>query len=332
VRQRSGPIKESTIETVGVDGTIVSRHFDVIFADDLVDEKNAKTARQRENTQTWFYKVLLPCLEPPDPTFEDRGELGVVGTRYHFADLYGHLLEHEAKGTAYRFPALDASGHSTWEEKFSTEHLLDLRQRMGNIYFSAQMQNDVEVMKGEIFHYDDMKTCKESELPKNLVYYIGVDLAIRQTEEADFFSITVVGLDKVTGTYYVVYHYEGKLRFSEQTKKIISVTREWNPIRVGVEINAYQEAQLHQLQDFEPENPLPVFGLNTGTDKITRAWKLTPLFEQGRVVFLEKFHDLVENFVRFPNTEKKDWFDSFDHAVRVSRMRVRKARREVGLL
>ncbi len=332
VRQRTKPIKEPTIATVGVEGTIVSKHFDVIFADDLVDEKNAKTEKQRENTQTWFYKTLLPCLEPPDPTFEDRGELGVSGTRYHPADLYGHLIKNEMEGALYHLPALDTAGRSTWEDKFSTEYLIDLRHRMGNLLFSAQMQNDVEIMKGEIFNFDDMRTCKESELPRDLIYFLGVDLAIRQTEESDNFSITVGGLDRSTGTYYVVDHFEGHIRFSEQTKKIVSMAREWNATRIGVEINSYQEAQLHQLQDIDLDDPLPVVGLHTGTDKISRAWKLTPLFEQGRVVFLERFHDLVENFVRFPNTPKKDWFDSFDHMVRVSRMRTRKTRREVGLL
>ena len=33
VRQRTKPLKESTIETIGVDGTIVSRHFDAIFGE-----------------------------------------------------------------------------------------------------------------------------------------------------------------------------------------------------------------------------------------------------------------------------------------------------------
>jgi predicted phage terminase large subunit-like protein len=261
-----------------------------------------------------------------------RGELGIIGTRYHFADLYGHLAENEAKRATFHFPALDKNDRSTWESKFATEYLHEMRRRMGNINFSAQMQNDVEVMKGEIFQLDDMKTCRESEVPRDLVYFIGVDLAITQNEEADYFSTTTGGLDLSTGVYYIVDAMEARLRFGEQTSAIVEGNQRWAPLRIGLEINAYQEAQLQHLQDTETDDPIPVVGLHTGTDKIARAWKLTALFESGKIVFVERLSYLIEKFIRFPNTEKKDWFDSFDNMVRVSRMRARKKRREVGLI
>lgn len=337
VRQRTKALKESTIETVGVEGTIVSRHFDLIIGDDLVDEKNAKTERQRKNVETWYYKVLLPCLEPPSGDFEHRGEMAVIGTRYHFADLYGHLIDGEMKGAVYHLPALineegkaDVKGRSAWEEKFSTEELLKRRAKMGNIIFAAQMLNDVEAMKGEIFSYDDCRTCRRDELPRDLEYFVGVDLAIKQKEESDNFSIIVLGFDRKASTYYVVDYFEGKLRFSAQTKRIIDAWKEWDASRIGIETNSYQEAQLQNLQD--ADRSVPVFGLHTGTDKVSRAWRLTPLFESGRVVFLDHFQDLIEKFVKFPNTSTKDWFDAFDLAYRASTVRKRKKRREIGLI
>lgn len=345
IRQRIKPLKEASIETIGVDGTVVSRHYDVIIADDLHDEKNARTEKQRSNVHTWFYKVLLPCLEPPGGDFDHRGELAVVGTRYHFADLYGHLLAHEMSDSTYYLASLVdehgkpniETGRSTWEEKFPTEELYKRRDKMGRIIFGAQMQNNVDAMKGEIFKYDDMRTCRDDEVPRDVDCYVGVDLAIRRREESDNFSITVGAIDKSTDTIYVVDVFEGKLRFSEQTTKILDVAREWNAARVGIEINAYQEAQLQNVEDRQEQESdenekIQIVGLHTGADKTARAWKLTPLFEQGKIVFTDRCAHLIEKFVLFPNNEFDDWLDSFDLMVRASRMRRRKPRKEVGLL
>jgi hypothetical protein len=64
VAPRTSPAKESTVTCVGVGGPVASRHYDLILADDLVDEENSRTETQREKVRTWWYKTLIPCLEP----------------------------------------------------------------------------------------------------------------------------------------------------------------------------------------------------------------------------------------------------------------------------
>lgn len=75
VKPRKSTAKESTVTCVGVGGPVASRHYDLILADDIVDEENARTEGQRDKVRTWYYKTLLPCLEPD-------GRLFMVGTRY----------------------------------------------------------------------------------------------------------------------------------------------------------------------------------------------------------------------------------------------------------
>jgi hypothetical protein len=70
---------------MGVGGPIISKHYDVIILDDIIDEENARTEEQREKMRVWYYKSLLPCLEP-------YGEIHILGTRYHPYDLYHELL------------------------------------------------------------------------------------------------------------------------------------------------------------------------------------------------------------------------------------------------
>src|SRR5262249_17254169 len=52
VAPRTSTAKESTITCVGVGGPVASRHYDIIIADDLVDEENSRTETQRDRVKT----------------------------------------------------------------------------------------------------------------------------------------------------------------------------------------------------------------------------------------------------------------------------------------
>ena len=78
--------KGKTVTTVGVGSAVASRHFEKIYADDLVDDANSLTDVQREKIKNWLFKVL-------DPTLVPTGSMSIIGTRYHCEDLYGVLIE-----------------------------------------------------------------------------------------------------------------------------------------------------------------------------------------------------------------------------------------------
>lgn len=86
VAGRKGIFKEASVTSIGVEGAVISRHYDVIILDDVVDEENASSANARRKLRNWYAKVLLPCLEP-------GGELHVLGTRYHPRDLYAGMMD-----------------------------------------------------------------------------------------------------------------------------------------------------------------------------------------------------------------------------------------------
>lgn len=334
VLPRTIPNKEASITCVGADGTIVSKHYDVILSDDLVDEENSRTKHQRDKLRTWYYQTLDPTLEPPDPAVPHRGEHHRQGTRYHFADLWGHLEANELKEHTQVIPALDASGCSPWPERFPPAWFAQKLRKSGLIIFNAQYQCDTEAMKGEIFQYDDCQQLCEDDWPRKdaLRIFMGVDLAISQDEKADKFAIVVIGITVDRSGYYVLDYYEEQLRFKAQTAKIIEYIRRWDPIRVGIETNQYQEAQYQNLKDEEREDEdvpiLPLRAIKTIKDKITRAWKLSALFEDKRVYFRKSQSQLVEHMVLFPNHRYKDLFDAFDLAVAASKMRRRRRKRE----
>lgn len=324
---RVRPRKEPTIFAVGIEGQVVGKHFDRVYCDDLVDEKNTRTSLMRERTKTWYYVQLHPTMEP-------HCHLHVIGTRYHYDDLYGHLEANEMKTHTQVVPALDAHGRSPWPEKFPPSFFQDKRNKLGLIMFSSQFLCNTEAMKGEIFQYDWMQWA--DEMPEEVMGFAGVDLAIGQKEINDLFAEVGIGVTR-TGDIYIGYSFAKHLRFSAQTRHIRDRWRDGmggmfaggeedntRLVEVGIETVAYQDAQAQTLEEEEPG--LRFVRVNTRVDKVTRAMKLATRFEQGRVWFVGPHHALVESLVLFPNG-LDDLFDALDIAVTTAFRPRRESRR-----
>lgn len=332
VKARTSTDKEPTVATVGYTGALASKHFNKIYADDLVDEENSKTEAQREKLKTWLYKILHPTLEPD-------GSMYIIGTRYHPDDIYGSLIDStftiknkkgKVKKNLYvRIPSLFKKkkfkkswpAHkkyvSFWPDKFSVKFLLKLKRQQGTIIFNSQMQNDVEAMKGKIFQVDWFQWYTHDELPdrKKMKIFQGVDLAIKQAENADKFAHCTIGIDPKTMNIYVLDYYNRVTHYTKQKTVIGQMFRKYDPIRVAIEANGYQRAL---LQDMRTDKKLanvravPVF---TDTDKTVRAWKLSAYFERGQVFLNEGMHGLQEHLLKMPDGRYKDLFDALDIAI-----------------
>lgn len=88
ISQRTiGTIKEATITTAGIERALTGGHYDIILADDLVEENNINTKEQIHKVIR-FYENSLDLLDP-------GGQMIIVGTRWSIGDLYGHLIETE---------------------------------------------------------------------------------------------------------------------------------------------------------------------------------------------------------------------------------------------
>lgn len=334
VLPRTSIAKEASITCVGVGSAIVGKHYDAILSDDLVDEENSRTETMREKTRIWYYQTLDPTLEPPDSKIPHRGEHHRLGTRYHYMDLWGHLIENELENKHQVIRALNEEGRSPWPEKFPPEYFAEKRKKSGIIIFGAQFQCDTTAMKGEIFDYDDCQLINAKDVPEDVLFFMGIDLAIKEKEQNDNFALCVTAMDKI-GNYYIFDHIDRQLRFSKQTKKIIKYYDKYDVTRACIETNAYQESQYQNVRDKRKRegkgiNLKPV---EQNKDKITRAWKLTSLFEDKKIFFVKsgKVHHIIERIVLFPNG-KKDLFDALDLSIRASKVKKRKPRSKVGLI
>lgn len=213
-------------------------------------------------------------------------------------------------------------------------------RRKGRVLISGNCQygNNTDAMRGEIFQYDDCQQIGEEEYPslEDLKIFTGIDLAISEKEENDQFAICTIGMAGTftAPTIYVLDYFTGRLRFSEQTEKVVEHYKRWKPLRMGIEANAYQAAQYQTLKEKYPT--MRVRPIITDKDKITRAWKLSAHFEDKRMFFKKNVHGpVIDQLVLFPHFKFKDLFDALDLAVTTSRKRKKKRgsrQREPGLI
>lgn len=296
--------KESNITAVGAQGAIVSKHVDLLILDDLVDQENSRTELQREKLEQWLSMTLLPTLEP-------EGKIHFLGTRYHPEDLYSQLSKGAYKDFTLTDRALREDGSSLWPEKFSPGLLENKKSEMGTIAFDMQYQNDASAAQGDIFRYDWVQYY--DQLPQHYRVWQGVDLAISQKQTADYFAMVTVAVDE-NFNIYVLDSFRGRLSFQQQVNIIVAKAQQFSPVRVAVESNAFQAAMANTLRQ---HTDVPVYPMQTQTDKVTRAQRLSARFENRKVFFRREQGDLIDELCRFPNGQHDDLFDALEFTIRL---------------
>ena len=317
IASRTSPAKESTVTTTGVGGAVASRHYDLIIADDLVDEENSRTELQREKVKTWFYKTLGPCLEPD-------GRIFIIGTRYHHLDLYGWLIRNEYENKHQIIPAIDTDGNTPWREKFSLQWLEERRQQMGSIIFNTQYQNDTSLMKGHIFKENWFRFYDEQPDWEKIHHFIGCDPAATKREAllskskatTDYWTIVVGGRQyksrKYSSEIYVREVWRARCTKDEYLEKLKELNKRYKPLKVMIETVACQEFLAQDAEKF-----MPVRRVNRTTDKIARAYWAQSFFENGQILLPDKslvrdystWQALLDELLLFPQAEHDDLFD-----------------------
>jgi predicted phage terminase large subunit-like protein len=206
-------------------------------------------------------------------------------------------------------------GKALWPERFPVEILEKRREIMGSVIFSLQYQNDAALAQGAIFREEWLRhyTC----VPGDLAVYQGVDLAVSTGQLADYFAIVTVGVDK-DFTVFVLDAFRARLSFERQLQAVAGKAREFDPVQIAVEATAYQAVFSQVLT---AHTPLPVRRVFPHRDKVTRAWRLSALFENGKVFFGPGQRLLKEELLVFPDGEHDDLFDALEMAVSLARGR-----------
>lgn len=314
--------REKTLRVVGVNGSIVGSHYNLIILDDIIDDRNSKTQHKRNEILQWYRKSLKPMLMK-------GGKIISIGTRWNADDIYSKFLTYSSYQSKVYTAVLewpsddDDKGDMLWADQFDWSDADEYINENGRTAFEMQYQNKI-VQTGESPIREDWvieakskwDTLIESgnEFPK-LEKYMGVDLASKGND-ADYFSITVIGRDK-NKNIYVLDQYRGHKSMGEQLELIQSYNIKWNPITVAIESNA---TQLIITDEWKDTTNLPIMQIKSSwiNNKWDRAQRLSVFFETGRVYLNPTYTNLVDELIEFPRGKYDDCLDSFSFAVQAS--------------
>lgn len=306
--------KDPTFTALGTEQATIGRRADIIICDDIIDEDYASSEVLRQSVKTWFKKELLTRLEP-------EGRVVVIGTRWHFADLYDDLLKEVDENNKplwerLVFPVWDESMNVLWPEKWPLETILARKAEIGSVSFSAQYLCDPTPIEGAIFkagwlHYwhetneDPAKHIFKLPPFNTLRIYQGWDLAISEDPTADWTVGVTLGFSQ-DGYAYLLDYYRGHLDFPAQIKQVEAQAAAWKPYRIAIEANAYQLS----LPQWLRQGLLPVVAIKQSKNKVARLTELAPYFENGTIRINPKHEELLLEYLQFPKGAHDDILDA----------------------
>jgi predicted phage terminase large subunit-like protein len=275
--------KDVTLYSAGAGGAIISKRFDIIICDDILDEENTATPEVRAKVGNWFWKTLKPCLVP-------GGIFIVFGTRWAEDDLYQHLTDPVEKGgkgwdnLTVRALQTDANGVeiSYWPGYWPIDKLYKERADMGTALFSCSYNNDISgLTSGNIFLKRNFQHFTVLPEGRTFTVRMGVDLASSEKETADFTARLIAAEDNDNGNLYVLSAYRDR----RETGHAEFINDGWmaypNLALVIVESQAFQSTLIQTVMKEYPR--IPVEGRKSDADKVTRARAVAAKYEAHKV-------------------------------------------------
>jgi phage terminase large subunit-like protein len=270
--------KDRTLVSGGVNNSsAVSKRFDYLCLDDILDAENTYNIDRREKTEDWFWKTMKPAQAA------EGVSILAIGTRWTEGDLYERLVE------TNHWPSLvisaitkddDGNDVSYWPEVWPLERLYKEREDIGFDNFNCAYLNDISgnregvIFRREWFDYFD-------ELPRDrkFLYTMGVDLASSERERADWTARAIVAEDEFH-EHWVLSVYRVKTESGHRAFVKDGAAAFPGISKIIIETNQHQSTL---VQDLLNETSLPVVGRRTDTDKRTRARAVSARYESRRV-------------------------------------------------
>lgn len=128
---------------------------DLIIVDDFESRESVKKEELRAKNEEYFFQDLLPALEP-------GGDVWVLGTIMHEAQLLSKLSKMPEEWDCIRLGCFDDKGNSIWPSRFPKEKLLKIKaryERIGlvnafpNEYLNIPQNDSKKLFKREYFKY-----------------------------------------------------------------------------------------------------------------------------------------------------------------------------------
>ncbi len=282
---------------------------DLIICDDLLTDTSAYSQRSRDKVYAWLLRAVLPLSQ--------EAFFILVNTIFHSDDLPSRLLErvknHQLSGwAALHFSAILPSGKSLWPQYWPIEKLRKKRQEIGSYAFACEYQNLPQNEEERIFKSSWIKTFYEEPHRDDLQIFMGIDPSMGKKD-----SSAIVTLGRRTdGIIFVLDEWAEPCSADHLIKKIIEKYLIFRPIKIAFEEVGFQAVyKNHILQESARQGLyLPMLGIKPGRIGKNRILALSPLIENGLLLFRSKNSPLVTQILDYPHHIHDDLNDALYYA------------------
>ena len=309
--KRPTQFPESTIEGIGVGGTAVSRHYDLMIKDDLVNEDHLISDEVMMKQIDWHRRSHGLFVNPV------RGEEIVVGNRWAFNDVISWVKENQKHFKTYSRAAIE-NGTPIWPERFTAEGLQRILEDQGPKIFSAQYMNnpvheDSRSFDSGWFRY--YKTLPSVPMRR----FVAIDPAI-STKGGDYGAIVAAGMTPDRDKY-ILEARRGRWGVDELIDNIFEVNRIWSPDAVGIETVMFQKALLWPIREAMRREQVyfRIVELRPSS-KVTKEARITALhefFANGSLWLSPRFTELIKELQEFPVGSHDDLIDALAYVVQM---------------
>jgi len=251
VRLKNG----SRIRAMGWGKATRGRHPKYIVCDDVLNDEDMWSETVRMKNIEYFRSAISQMVAPD-------GQLVVVGTPFHMADLYGELRQNK-RYKFVAFPGIVSDPKTGIERalfhwRWTLESLYAKRTEIGNVAFAREIlcqpiSDDLSVFPSYLFPplFDKALRLRPTlaELRgRGWTTYMGVDIARSANVGADYFVIFVIGKDRQGFSHVVDIRRSKGLPFRKQLEEIAVTAQLYDPALIFIESNAMQQVYTDEMR------------------------------------------------------------------------------------
>ena len=280
----------------GIGGSLTGSGGDVAIIDDPVkDWKSATSDTERDNVWEWYSSVLYTRLSKV-------GRVCLTLTRWHEDDLAGRIeaqmkADPEAdQWTIVRLPAIKEGtksecpddlrepGEALWPERFPVPRLHKVKHVNESIFVSLYQQRPAP-LEGNIIKRAWWRRFKVFPARASMdEVLLSIDLPYKRKKKtkkapgSDYAAFQIWG--RRGPDVFLLDSVHGRMNFDEQLAAATKILEAWPEAMAKlVEAKANGEALINQLRKKVPG----LIGVNPLTDKVNRAWAISPFVKAGNV-------------------------------------------------
>lgn len=312
-------LKEPTLCAGSVEVSHVGFHYDMIFCEDIVNDSNIGSNDQMQSVIEHF-KGLFQILEPD-------GELTLNGTRWHYGDCYGYIIDNmSSEFNICIRKAIENEGKPDekvyFPARLSKEWLTKEKLLIGSYKFSCQYQNDPINPEDQIFRVIPTYSSLANDVPKNLFLSLTVDPAVCLENRADDTAFNVCGTTELEDIFSLD-SIGSKMNPDQIIDTIFYLYKKWGLNVIGIETVAFQRVLKFYLEKAEIDRGirLPILELKTSNtkSKFQRILALQPYLERRQMFICLNQKKLIDQLRMYPKTPHDDEIDALAYQLQLVR-------------